>query len=441
MKVDEEYRSLLPPLSRPESEALKRSIKEDGLHYPIIADKHGIVLDGHNRLKVCRELGIKPRFEVRDFSNDRLREKKFVIVSNLRRRHLNDFQKIELSQPLLSIQRTLAKQRQVHSEKSFGRGLLPNGGEPPNGEAVEKVAREIGVSPRTYYRALSIIQKQPEAIKRKLREGKIEINTAYANLQSEKKRRQLIALSRKPLPNPVKILCGDYRQLWSEHIEESTADMVFTDPQYGMKGLGNRKTAFSGLEDLRQMWSDLGEFSGKVLKDGGYLLAYTGQEYSYLAETCLRHHLNYYWRITVEFGSNQSQLFHKKIRNRCKQILVFAKGKGRDHEWLFDLLHGGGKGDKEAHEWAQPESEASYLIGKLTKPDDLVVDPMSGTGSVLKAAVNLRRRAIGFEIDPENFKVARGTLASCTKLSFSKIDLTREEGGKLARTHPAPFAP
>jgi ParB-like chromosome segregation protein Spo0J len=97
LKINEEYRSLLPPLSEPESDALKRSIKEDGLHYPIIANKHGIVLDGHNRLKLCRELGIKPRFEIRDFSDDRLREKKFVIVTNLRRRHLNDFQKIEHS--------------------------------------------------------------------------------------------------------------------------------------------------------------------------------------------------------------------------------------------------------------------------------------------------------------------------------------------------------
>jgi ParB-like chromosome segregation protein Spo0J len=439
LKVDEEYMSLLPPLSQPEFEALKRSIKEDGLHYPIIANKRGVVLDGHNRLKVCRELGIKPRFEVRDFSNDRLREKKFVIVSNLRRRHLNDFQKIELSQPLLSIQRTLAKQRQVHSEKSFGRGLLPNGRELPNGEAVEKVAREIGVSPRTYYRALSIIQKQPEAIKRKLREGKIEINTAYANLQSEKKRKQLIALSRKPLPNPVKILCGDYRHIWSEHIEDGTADIVLTDPQYGMKG--NKKSGFGTLDDLRQMWSDLGDFSSKVLKEGGYLFAYTGQEHSYVAETCLRQHLHYYWKITVSFGSNQTQLFHKKIRNRCKQILVFVKGKGRDHEWFFDLLQGGGKGDKQAHEWAQPKSEAAYLISKFTKPNDLVVDPMSGTGSVLKAAVNLRRKAIGFELDPESFKVARGTLASCTKLSFSKIALPREECGKLARTPRAPFPP
>ena len=143
--------------------------------------------------------------------------------------------------------------------------------------------------------------------------------------------------------------------------------MVLTDPQYGMKDLGGKRTGLHSQEDLRQMWSDLGDFSSRILKEGGYLFAYTGQEYSYVAETCLRQHLRYYWKITVSFGSNQSQLFHKKIRNRCKQILVFVKGKGRDHEWFFDLLQGGGKGDKEAHEWAQPESEAAYLIGKFTQ--------------------------------------------------------------------------
>jgi len=224
------------------------------------------------------------------------------------------------------------------------------------------------------------------------------------------RQKQLIALSRRPLPNPVKIVCGDYREVWSEHIEDGTADIVLTDPQYGVKG--NKKPGLSDLEDLRQMWSDLGDFSSKVLKDGGYLFAYSGQEHSYIAETCLRQHLRYYWRITVSFGSNQTQLFHKKIRNRCKQILVFAKGKGREHEWFFDLLQGGGKGDKEAHEWAQPESEAAYLISKFTKPNDIVVDPMAGTGSFLRAAVGLCRKAIGFEIDQESFRVARGALVA-----------------------------
>ena len=385
---------------------MKRSIREDGLHFPIIINKRGVVLDGHNRLRVCEELGIEPRFEVRDFSGDRLRESKFVIVANLRRRHLNDFQRIELSQPLLEIERDLAKQRMV---RAGGRSLPPNGSSLTRGEAVEKVAREIGVSARTYYRALAVIEKESDEVKQKLRAGKLEINSAYANLQSKEKR-ELLALSTKTLPKSAKIICGDYRKLWRDHIVERSVDMVFTDPQYGTKSLG-KKMRRSSPESLRELWDDLGKFSRNVLKQGGYLFAYSGQEYGFLAETCLRKHLDFYWKITIAYRSNQSQLFHKKIRNTAKQILVFSKERGRDHEWIFDLLHGGGKGDKRIHEWAQPESEAYYLIRKFTKPNELVVDPMCGSGSTLKAALSLRRRATGFEIDPERYSVAKGVLA------------------------------
>jgi hypothetical protein len=49
------------------------------------------------------ELGVEPRVEVRGFS-DRLLEKRFVVEVNLRRRHLNDFQRAEPAYPLLEIE-------------------------------------------------------------------------------------------------------------------------------------------------------------------------------------------------------------------------------------------------------------------------------------------------------------------------------------------------
>ena len=70
------------------------------------------VLDGHHRYRACIELGIEPDFEVRKFE-DKLLEKKFVIEVNLRRRHLNNFQLVELAVPLLEIEKALAKKRQA----------------------------------------------------------------------------------------------------------------------------------------------------------------------------------------------------------------------------------------------------------------------------------------------------------------------------------------
>lgn len=61
---------------------------------PVIVNKDGIALDGHNRIRACKELGIPVQYHTKDF--DPLEEKKFVIEANLNRRHLNEFQKAEL---------------------------------------------------------------------------------------------------------------------------------------------------------------------------------------------------------------------------------------------------------------------------------------------------------------------------------------------------------
>ncbi len=91
-----EYLSLLPPVSEAEYESWKQSIaSEHGLIVPIIVNKHGIVLDGHNRFRACKELGIPLQYQIKEF-DDPLEEKKFVIEANLNRRHLNEFQKAEL---------------------------------------------------------------------------------------------------------------------------------------------------------------------------------------------------------------------------------------------------------------------------------------------------------------------------------------------------------
>ena len=90
--------------------SLKSSIQEQGQPFPIVVNQDGVILDGHQRNKVCRELGIKPTIIVRQFEN-RLQEKKFTIEVNLNRRHLNEFQRIELQIKLESIESEIAKER------------------------------------------------------------------------------------------------------------------------------------------------------------------------------------------------------------------------------------------------------------------------------------------------------------------------------------------
>jgi ParB-like chromosome segregation protein Spo0J len=185
LRINPEYEKLLPKMTEEEFAQLKTSIREEGQHYPIVANEDLEVLDGHHRFRACTELGIEPDFEVRKFE-DKLREKRFVIEANLRRRHLNNFQLVELAVPLMEIEKALSKKRQEKGGE-MGRnlqlGLAPNDAEPAfKAKATEVVAKKVGLSTRTLERGKRILESASEEDKQKLREGKASIAKVYREI-------------------------------------------------------------------------------------------------------------------------------------------------------------------------------------------------------------------------------------------------------------------
>src|SRR3972149_6133490 len=156
LRLNPQYDKLLPKMSEEEFAELKTSIQNEGQHYSIIVNEDLEILDGHHRFRACIELGLEPDFEVRKFE-DKLLEKKFVIEANLRRRHLNNFQLVELGVPLLEIEKALAKKRQATGGKT-GRnvqlGLAPDDAKSAfkKSKAAAVVAKKVGISTRTFER-------------------------------------------------------------------------------------------------------------------------------------------------------------------------------------------------------------------------------------------------------------------------------------------------
>ena len=165
LKINPEYEKILPPLSDEEYEALKNSIQKEGLLIPIVVNEQNTIVDGHHRYKICKQLGISIRVVTKKFSS-KLEERKFVILSNLHRRHLNAFQKAEMGMLLYEIEKEKAKVRRARHVGA-------------DGKATELVAKEIGLSTRTFERALKVIKEGSETVKKKLRNEEWSINYAY----------------------------------------------------------------------------------------------------------------------------------------------------------------------------------------------------------------------------------------------------------------------
>jgi predicted RNA methylase len=66
------------------------------------------------------------------------------------------------------------------------------------------------------------------------------------------------------------------------------------------------------------------------------------------------------------------------------------------------------------HEWAQSTKEAEHVIKDLTVENQIILDPFLGYGTFGIAALQLNRKFIGIEIDPEHFSNAQRRLSSIT---------------------------
>jgi len=213
LKINPEYEQLIPPLSETDFKNLEDSIVKEGLIYPLIINTEKVVLDGHQRLKICKEHSIEEiKTEERTFE-DGLEEKEFVISCNLNRRHLNAPQKAELGLILLDIEKERAKRRreatQLAGKDGDGRHIVkssvtPTLGEPneeEKGEAIEIAAKKAGIGAETLRKARKI-KKAAEKDKKiaekweKAKKGKTTVNAVFKDIKQNEQREN------EPIPIP-----------------------------------------------------------------------------------------------------------------------------------------------------------------------------------------------------------------------------------------------
>jgi ParB-like chromosome segregation protein Spo0J len=114
-KVDPEFSGLLPPLTQEEFKVLENSICREGLHEPLLVWKErGILVDGHNRRKICKKHKIKYRIREKSFK-DRNEVKLWIWENQEGRRNMTMFQRIEAALKLKDIIAAQAKKNQQAS--------------------------------------------------------------------------------------------------------------------------------------------------------------------------------------------------------------------------------------------------------------------------------------------------------------------------------------
>jgi len=178
-------------------------------------------------------------------------------------------------------------------------------------------------------------------------------------------------------------------------IDDESIDLIFTDPPY--------------LKKYLYTYDYLADLCPRIMKRGASLITIIGH---YSLEKIIKKFdgkLKYRWINCMNQFDGSHARMAMGIEVMWKPMLWYVKesypmGRG----FLRDGIKISGKeGQKKSsgHKWEQDISWAMYYIEKLTKPNDVVLDPYIGSGTVAEACIRLNRNFIGFEIDKDFWNI------------------------------------
>jgi len=207
----------------------------------------------------------------------------------------------------------------------------------------------------------------------------------------------------------ITIYHGDSRELlWSEH----TVGALITDPPYGVNfDYGNGQD--DSVDGMRSLVAPILDKAEAIVEAGGYCVVWRSPKH---------------WRQWSTWFPRAERLI--ALPKRFIQIYPNVPWWATDYALLWRIPGGEtaryedwmpkpnrdwfitdapnfglGRGSIK-HPCPRPIDAAKYLVGCFSRPGTIVLDPFMGSGTTLRAAKDLGRRAIGIEIEEKYCELA-----------------------------------
>jgi DNA modification methylase len=246
-----------------------------------------------------------------------------------------------------------------------------------------------------------------------------------------------------------RLILGDSGQM--EQVQDDSVRLVLTSPPFFDKGTEKllrmpRKFqneydqvrqevatyAASFMSTYQEVWRVVHEgghliIQTKDLRYGGCLIPLTSLHRSLAESLGFRMIEKIYWRRKADRRS-RSRYFLARHESRLFQVddlddyLIFKKpGESRFEsngipiellsEYANPVWHFPSTGSNKTHPYQSPLEPLRRFISLYSNEGDLILDPFAGHGTTLRVAVSMKRKAIGWEINQDHFKVATKKLS------------------------------
>lgn len=250
--------------------------------------------------------------------------------------------------------------------------------------------------------------------------------------------------------NGVTLYHGDAREVLPQLLATGVkADLLLTDPPYGISYISNQATAWDPLQrKMVQQPSDaipgdddltllacvaslchalLANDRHAFLFASPMLVGETKQAisppFTVTSVMCWDKELHTGGDLDGGFAPGWEAILHAPKRSRDGTLRPIKRPRPRNvvrYQWSS-------RDDPWGHPTAKPVPLLQWLIEKTTLPSELVLDPFAGCGSTLAAARDLHRRAIGIELQ-EKYAHAAAVRLSQTVLPLDELTSKLDAG-------------
>ena len=174
-----EMEQLLPPLSEEQFSSLENDILENGCYTQIIVNEDMVIVDGHNRFRVCEKHGLPYKMLVFSFA-DLLEAKQWALDTQKGRRNLD---KWELGQIALKLKPEIEARARTNQGSRTDLSVNSPKSYTPT-DTRKEMAQAVGIGEQAMGRIAQLTENAPQSLKDALENKELSINRGWRILKA-----------------------------------------------------------------------------------------------------------------------------------------------------------------------------------------------------------------------------------------------------------------
>jgi site-specific DNA-methyltransferase (adenine-specific) len=232
---------------------------------------------------------------------------------------------------------------------------------------------------------------------------------------------------------------GDCLELMKELPDESV-DLVLTDPPYGVDYLSHRTDNHKKIEndaDVRidKLFSKILPEVKRIMKPQGVLCMFCAGSsgsskklttiYATLATLELSKHMHLIQTLVWSKGKTDGSFVGLGWKYRPSYEIILVGSKDADNYAFYPqyssnvLVYKPYIPHNDDHPTQKPVDLMHHLLRNHSKVGDTILDPFMGSGTTGVACKQLKRNFIGYELDPDYFKMAEKRIEETNEPTLS----------------------